>query len=77
MSGIQLVFENGFESPLVENSKSTDILKSFYIDTSREIRYVRLAVKYAVWFNGIWFLDDNQETIHKEVWRNLGIWTYS
>ena len=74
MSAMQLVFENGVTSPFLEasNAKYSDIEKSFTIDTSREIRYVRMATKYGVYFNAVWFLDDDYETIAKEVWRTSG-----
>ena len=76
MSAMQLVFENGVESPLLEayDAKYADTRKSFTIDPAREIRYVRFAVKYGVYFNAIWFLDENQETIAKEIWRSSGAW---
>ena len=74
MSGMQLVFKNGVTSPFLEasNAKYSDMEKSFSIDTSREIRYVRMATKYGVYFNAVWFLDDDYETIAKEVWRSSG-----
>ena len=76
MSAVQLVFKNGVISPLLEanNAKYSDMNKSFTIDTSKEIRYVRMATKYGVYFNAIWFLDDKYETISKEVWRSSGEW---
>ena len=76
MSSVQLVFENGVISPLLEanNAKYSDTSKSFKIDPSREIRYVRMATKYGVYFNAMWFLDDDYQTIAKEVWRSSGQW---
>ena len=76
LSAMQLVFANGVESPLLEayDAKYGDTRKSFTVDTSREIRYVRVAAKYGVYFNAIWFLDENLETITKEIWRSSGSW---
>ena len=70
------MFKNGVISPLLEanNARYSDMNKSFTIDTSKEIRYVRMATKYGVYFNAIWFLDDKYETISKEVWRSSGEW---
>ena len=72
---MQLVFENGQKSEVLEAQNSKyDSWKSFSIDPSKEIRYVRMGVKYGVFYTGIWFLDENFKTVAKEVWRESGVW---
>ena len=76
-----MVFANGVESPMFEaegaNSGSRiDSLQSFEIDTTEEIRYIRFAVKYGVYYNAMWLLDDDVGTIKKKVWRSSGSWTH-
>lgn len=80
MSGIQLVFANGVESPLFQAEKAKggiipDKLQSIKLDTSREIGSVKMGVKYGVYYNAIRVYDRKPTTIVKKVWRNSGSWT--
>ena len=64
-----MVFANGVASPVFEApDASDDKLRSFTIDTTREIRTVRMFIKYGIYYMGIWLQDDEGETIVKEVW---------
>ena len=69
LSSWQMVFANGVTSPVFEApDASDDKLRSFTIDTTREIRTVRMFIKYGIYYMGIWLQDDEGETIVKEVW---------
>ena len=71
-----MVFANGVASPVFEAPEaSDDKLRSFTIDTTREIRTVRMFMKYGIYYMGIWLQDDEGETIVKEVWLQSGGWT--
>ena len=76
MNGIQLLFASGARSPLFETTNAYKYsLKSFEIDPTKEVRYVRMVIKYGIYYNGLEFFDENEESIVKEVWRSSGSWT--
>ena len=61
---------------MIESSGASDDRKrSFLIDTTKEVRYVRMLMKYGIYYMGMWLEDENEETITKVVWLSTGSWT--
>ena len=74
LSALQFVFANGVESPLVESQDApNEELKVSFIDTSREIRYVRMKLYLGIYYTALWFEDEQERTILKDEWFNVGV----
>ena len=68
------MFANGVESPLVESQDApNEELKVSIIDTSREIRYVRMKLYLGIYYTALWFEDEQEQTILKDEWFNVGV----
>ena len=73
LSALQLVFANGVESPLIEAKDGpNEQLYGVMVDTSRPIRYVRMKMYYGIYYSAIWLMDDDGNTIIKQVFMELG-----
>ena len=72
LSGLQLAFANGVESPLIEaRDGPQEQLFGVRLDINRPVRYVRMKMYYGIYYSAIWLMDDDGNTIIKQVFMDL------
>ena len=78
MSGIQLGFEDGTRSTLLESDNAnTEVLKEIEIDPSRTIRAISMLLYYGRNIEGLRFYDNEMNFIIDITWdhSSAGSWT--
>ena len=69
LSGLQLAFSNGVESPFIETEGvADDTSYSLAIPSESRVRYLSLLVHNAVHYSGVRMLDGDGNTIVSKVW---------
>ena len=79
LSGLQMVFANGLESPLFETrqAEEEEVLKTLKFENDRQIRLVSMKVDAGRYYHGIKFSDYQNKNIANVTWYDddWGEWT--